>query len=68
MESNLFRCLKWEPDKVVITQAFPTMADPDVTKDYFLSERQRLKAIFVRNLSRRIISDCCSTSWQPTAK
>jgi len=64
MESDLFRLLKWEPDKVIVVQSSKVMFDPD-TSSIFGSENSQLKAKLRRDISREVISRCCSLEWQP---
>lgn len=62
--------LPWEPDKVICSEGSLVLFSPeDVQKAHGpVSSKTLLKCIAVRNLSRRIISECCSERWQPAAK
>jgi hypothetical protein len=67
-ETNKDRLRPWMPEKVINTSTPVAMMespeDPLLTYPTKIMHRM----IFVRNLSRRAISKCCSIDWQPTIK
>ena len=55
--------LPWEPDKVICHENSSILFLPE-DLDREVKSKTLLKCIAVRNLSRRVISECCSTEWQ----
>jgi hypothetical protein len=59
----------WEPDKVIAHANSMTLICPEEVQVHAKGgSKTLLQLIVVRNLSRRIISECCSEQWQPGVK
>lgn len=64
-ETSKDRLRPWMPDKVINTATSVAMMELPEDPSLKYPAKYLHRMIFIRNLSRRVLSECCSVDWKP---